>query len=147
MSIMAQWELKENGKVVPCQSLQCFPPAESALSNKVEVAKFATLNASITAILGDSVSIPNGPLSDQVEDPYDLEPYGDDEDDSFLMPEADFVDAADKTILQQSFTDTLININVLLPKGEGDALTKVMRRYRLVWATLKTITSSDILDL
>jgi hypothetical protein len=42
------------------------------------------------------------------------------------MPEADFVDAAGKPMLQQSFTDTLININVLLPKGEGDALAKVM---------------------
>ncbi len=58
-----------------------------------------------------------------------MEPYGDnDEGNSFLMPEADFVDAAGKPLLQQSFTDTLINIDVLLPKGEGDALAKVMQR-------------------
>jgi hypothetical protein len=31
-------------------------------------------------------------------------------------------------MLQESFTDTLINIDVLLPKGEGDALAKVMQR-------------------
>jgi hypothetical protein len=57
-----------------------------------------------------------------------LEPYGDDvEGNSFLMPEADFVDAAGKPMLQQSFMDTLINIDVLLPKGEGDALAKIMQ--------------------
>ena len=44
------------------------------------------------------------------------------------MPEADFVNAAGKPMLQQSFTDTLINVDVLLPKGDGDALAKVMRR-------------------
>jgi hypothetical protein len=92
------------------------------------VAKCTTLNTSITAILEDYVSVPTQPLPDQVEDPYDLEPYGDDEGDLFLIPEADFVDAAGKPMLQQSFTDTLINIDVLPPKGEGDALAKVMRR-------------------
>jgi hypothetical protein len=86
------------------------PASESALSNKVKVAKRVMFNIFITAILGDSVSVPNGPLPDQVEDPYDLEPYGDDEGDLFLMPEADFVDTAGKPMLQQSFTDTLINL-------------------------------------
>jgi hypothetical protein len=129
-NIMAQWVLKENGKVVPGQSLHRLTNAESAPSNEVEVAKHATYNASITRILGDSVSVPIGPLPDpQVEDPYNLEPYGDDVDgNSFLMPEADFVDAAGKPMLQQSFTDTLINIDVLLPEGGGDALAKVMQR-------------------
>ncbi len=105
--------------------MQRLTPAESALSNKVEVAKSATFNTSITAILGDSVSIPTGPLPDQVEDP---EPYGGNEGDSFLMPEADFVDAAGKPMLQQSFMDTLINIDVLLPKDEGDSLAKCMQK-------------------
>jgi hypothetical protein len=127
-NIMAQWVLKENGKIVPCQSLCRLTPVESAMSNKVKVAKLAIFNTSITAILGDSVSIPTGPHPDQVEDPYDLEPYGDYEADSFLMPAADFVDAVGKPMLQQSFMDTLINIDVLLPKGEGDAYTKVMWR-------------------
>ncbi len=126
--IMAQWVLKENGKVVLCQSLRHLTPAESALSNKLEVAKRAMFHTPITAILGESVSIPTGPLPEQVEDPCDLEPYGDDEGDLFLMPEADFVDATGKSMLQQSFMDTLIKIDVLLPKGEGDALTKGMRR-------------------
>jgi hypothetical protein len=85
-------------------------------------------NTSITGILGDSVSVHTWPLLDQIEDPYDLEPYRNDDGDSFLMPEADFVDAVGKPMLQQSFMDTLINIDVLLPKGEGDAYTKVMWR-------------------
>jgi hypothetical protein len=69
---MAQWVLNKNEKVIPHQSLCRLTPAESALSNKVEVAKCATFNASITAILGDSVSISTGPLPDQVVDPYDF---------------------------------------------------------------------------
>ncbi len=94
------------------------------------MAKRISYNASITRILGDSVAVLVGPLPDpQEEDPYDLEPYGDNvEGESSLIPEADFVDAAGKPMLQQSFTDTLINIDVLLPKGEGDALARVMRR-------------------
>ncbi len=57
-----------------------------------------------------------------------METYGDDvEGFSFLMPEADFINAVDKPMLQQSFTDTFINIDVLLPKGEGNALAKVMQ--------------------
>jgi hypothetical protein len=56
-----------------------------------------------------------------------LETYGDDvEGNSFLMPEADFVGNVGKPMLQQSLMDTLINIDVLLPKGESDALAKVM---------------------
>jgi hypothetical protein len=42
------------------------------------------------------------------------------------MPEADLVNAAGRPMIQQSFTDTLINVDVLLPKGEGNALAKVM---------------------
>jgi hypothetical protein len=82
--------------------LQHLTPAKFALSNKVEVAKCETFNTSITDILGESVFVSTGPLHDQVEDPYDLEPYGDDEGDLFLMPEADFVDAVGKPMLQQS---------------------------------------------
>jgi hypothetical protein len=67
---MAQWVLKENGKVIPHQSLHCLTKAVSAPSNEVGVAKRAAYNALITQILGDSVSIPIGPLPDpQVEDP------------------------------------------------------------------------------
>ena len=129
-NIMAQWVLKENGRVVPRRTLRRLTQAESVPSNEVESTKRATYNASITRILGDSVAVPVGPLPDpQEEDPYDLEPYGDDvHDDVPLMPEADFVDAAGKPMLQQSFTDTLINVDVLLPKGDSDALAKVMRR-------------------
>ena len=127
---MAQWVLKENGWVIPCRSLQCLTKAESAPSNEVELTKRASYNTSVSRILGDSVAVPVGPLPDpQEEDPYDLEPYGDDvQGDLPLIPEADFVDAAGKSMLQQSFTDTLINVDVLLPKGEGDALAKVMQQ-------------------
>ncbi len=93
------------------------------------MAKRAAYNALIIRIFGDSVSVPIGPLpGPQVGDPYDLELHGDNvEGNSFLMPEADFVDTAGKHMLQQSFTDTLTNIDILLPKGEGDVLAKVMQ--------------------
>lgn len=44
------------------------------------------------------------------------------------IPEADFVDATGKPILQQSFADTLINAEVLLPHDESSALATVLRR-------------------
>jgi hypothetical protein len=47
-NIMAQWVLKENGKVVPCRSLRRLGKAESAPSNEVESAKRNAYNASIT---------------------------------------------------------------------------------------------------
>jgi hypothetical protein len=47
-NIMAQWVLKENGKVVPPQSLRHLTKAESAPLNEVEVAKRAAYNALIT---------------------------------------------------------------------------------------------------
>jgi hypothetical protein len=47
-NIMAQWVLKENGKIFPCQSLRFLTRAESTPSNKVKVAKRAAYNALIT---------------------------------------------------------------------------------------------------
>jgi hypothetical protein len=58
---------------------------------------------------------------------WDLEPYSDSEV-PLDIPEADFVDATGKPLLQQSFTDTLINTEVLLTAGDSAAIAKVMRR-------------------
>jgi hypothetical protein len=91
------------------------------------VAKRLSFNYQITSILGDSVALPIGPLQDLDNNPYDLEPYGELHDDILGVPKADFVDATGRPVLQQFFTDTLINIDVMLPNGDGDALAKVMR--------------------
>ena len=57
-----------------------------------------------------------------------MEPYSDDSEVPLDIPEADFVDATGKPLLQQSFTDTLINTEVLLTAGDSAAIAKVMRR-------------------
>ncbi len=72
---------------------------------------------------------PINPLFDDPCDNWDFEMYEDDVDRGApSIPEADFVDAAGKTVLQQSFTDTLINAEVLLLHDESTALATVLRR-------------------
>ena len=126
---MAQWVLRENGKVVVRRSLRRLTPHELAPSNEVEVAKRAAFNNSIRATLGDSITTPPTPLSDDPIDDWDLELYEDDDvGGSVAVPEADFCDATGKPVLQQSFADTLINAEVLLPHEESTALATVLRR-------------------
>jgi hypothetical protein len=45
------------------------------------------------------------------------------------IPEADFVETTGKSLLQQSFTDTLINTEVLLQAGDSAAIAKAMQRF------------------
>ena len=126
---MAQWILNENGRVVVRRSIRRLTPHELSPSNEPEVAKREAFTISIRAILGDSMSAPVNPMSDDPCDDWDLEMYEDDVDGGApSIPEADFVDAAGKPVLQQSFTDTLINAEVLLPHDESTALATVLRR-------------------
>ena len=72
--------------------------------------------------MGDSMSTPTTPLSDNPCNDRDLELYEDDVDGGPpSIPETDFVDAAWKPVLQQSFADILINAEVLLPHEESTA--------------------------
>ena len=126
---MAQWILNENGRVVVRRSIRRLTPHELSPSNESEVAKREAFTSSIRAHLGDSMSAPVNPLSDDPCDDWDLDLYEDDEDGGApSIPEADFVDAAGKPVLQQSFADTLINAEVLLPHEESTALATVLRR-------------------
>ena len=59
---------------------------------------------------------------------WDLEPYYDEQEAPLDIPDADFVDATGKPLLQQSFTDTLINAEVLLQADNSAAIAKVMQR-------------------
>jgi hypothetical protein len=77
---MAQWILKENGKVVPRRTLRRLSSAELAPTNEVEVDKQALFNTLIWGRLGDSVKIPNNiPLDNDATEAFnelwDLEPY------------------------------------------------------------------------
>ena len=59
----------------------------------------------------------------------DYVPYEDSAHGPLHMPEADYIDAEGNPIMQQAFTDKLINIEVTLPNGdEAQALGKVLRR-------------------
>ncbi len=69
---MAQWILKENGKVVPQCTLRHLSPAELAPTNEVEVEKWALFNTSICGWLGDSIKIPNNiPLDIDATEAFD----------------------------------------------------------------------------
>ncbi len=77
---VAQWILKENGKVVPRRTLRRLTPAELSPSNKVETEKHSLFNVAIRGVLGDSVKIPkNVPLDNNAikafDALWDLDPY------------------------------------------------------------------------
>ena len=80
--------------------------------------------------MGDSFSLPTSPLSDSdVVTDSDLELYEDDSNGTAPnIPAADLVDATGKPVQLKSFEDTLINLEVLLPQDDGNALAKVLRR-------------------
>ena len=55
---MAQWILKANGKIVPCQTCHHLTPAKLATSNETEVRKRAEFDAHIMQELGGSFMLP-----------------------------------------------------------------------------------------
>jgi hypothetical protein len=130
---MAQWILKENGKVVPQPTLRCLSPAELAPTNEVKVEKQALFNTSICGRLSDSVTIPNDILLDNdatetFDELWDLEPYEDDHETKFQITDADLKDAAGKPFDNKLLADTLINAEVLLPNEDSQAIAWVVRQ-------------------
>ncbi len=132
---MAQWILKENGKVVPHRTLRRLTPAELSPSNKVETEKRSLFNVAIRGVLDDSVKIPKHvPLDNNATKAFDalwdLDSYKDDDDDEVLpfIPDADLKDAADKPFEVCSVANALINTEVMLPNGNSMAIAKVIRR-------------------
>jgi hypothetical protein len=77
--------------------------------------------------LGDLVSLPPNELDPPIDDPFYMGLYSDDETMMFQIPEADLVDASGKPIIMQLLTDGLINTEVLLPIGVGEAIAKVVQ--------------------
>jgi hypothetical protein len=103
-NVMAQWILKENGKVVPCRTLCRLTPDELSTSNEVEMEKRSLLNVVIRGVLSDSVKIPKVvPLDNNATKAFDalwdLDPYYEDDDEVLpFIPEADLKDAAVKLL-------------------------------------------------
>jgi hypothetical protein len=130
---MAQWILKENGKVVPRLTLRRLTPAELSPSNKVEMEKRSLFNVAICGVLGDFVKIPkNVPLDNNTTKAFDalwdLDPYKDDDEVLPFIPDADLKDAAGKPFEVCSVANALINTEVMLPNGNSMAIAKVVRR-------------------
>jgi hypothetical protein len=130
---MAQWILKENGKVVPRCTLRCLTPVELSPSNEVEVEKHSLFNVAICGVLGYSVKIPkNVPLDNNATKAFDalwdLDPYKDDDEVLPFIPDAGLKDAAGKPFEVHSVVDALINTEVMLPNGDSMAIAKVVRR-------------------
>jgi hypothetical protein len=129
---MAQWILKENGKVVPRCTLRRLTPAELSPSNKVEMEKRSLFNVAIRGIWGDSVKIPKVvPLDKDATTAFDalwdLDPYEDDDEVLPFIPDADLMDAAGKPFEIRSVADALINAEVMVPNGDSMAIAKVVR--------------------
>jgi hypothetical protein len=123
---MAQWVLKDNGKVVPQWSIRHLSAAKLAPSNEDEHSKRENFSTSICGLLGDSISLPATPLPNLIDDYWEMEPYGDDVEDAIAFHEADLTDTAGKPFTQHSLADTLINAKVLLPNDYGTALARVV---------------------
>jgi hypothetical protein len=129
---MAQWILKETGRVVPSRTLRPLTPAELSPSNKVESEKRFLFNVAIRSVLGDSVKIPKVlPLDNDATTAFDvvwdLDPYKDDDEILPFIPEADLKDAEGKPFDVCSGADALINAEVMLPSGTTMAIAKVVR--------------------
>jgi hypothetical protein len=124
---MAQWVLKDNGKVVPRRSIRRLSATELAISNDDEKSKREVFTNSICGLLGDSISLPAKTPPNPMDEFWDLEPYADDDEEPFAFLEADLTDAAGKPFAQHSLADFLINAEVLLPHDDGKALARVVK--------------------
>ena len=127
---MAQWILKQNGKVVPRRTVVPLTPAQLAPSNEVEARKRADYDNAIRSKLGDSFTLPPAELTTAPDNDFfdDFEPYFDEQESPILIPEADCTDATGKPIMQQSMMDTLIHSEVMLSQGEDFHMAKVISR-------------------
>jgi hypothetical protein len=110
---MAQWCLKANGNVVPRRSVR--PLTDIELSSETEQAKRSVFNDLIKARWGTSVS---PPPAETPKDDADLEPYEDDDEQPFALPDFDDpVDATGRAIDSQPAYDKLINVELMLPQN------------------------------
>ena len=105
---MAQWILKDNGKVEPCRSIRHLTPNELAISNEDEKSKREIFTNSICGLLGDSISLLAETPPNPMDEFWELEPYADDDKELLAFLEADLTDVAGKPFAQHSLADSLI---------------------------------------
>ena len=134
---MVQWILTGNGQVVPLRVICHLTKAELAPLNETEQHKYTEFDAYITKRLGDSFTLPPTTAPDIAHargneantQGGEFEPYLDDEETPEFLPQAKILDVAGKPILQKSFSDTMINAEVVLPHGDMNGLTTVVNQY------------------
>ncbi len=124
---MANRILTVKGTVIPCQTIRHLTPGELSPANDSEVELRNQFRVATRQKLGDLVSLPPNELDPPIDDPFDMEPCGDDETMMFQIPEADLVGASGNPIIMQLLMDGLINAKVLLPIGDGEAIPKVLQ--------------------
>ena len=121
---MAQWILKSNSQIVPWHSLRHLRTKELN-NNVVEERKRLVFMENICVKLGDSMSLPVKTFS---EDKVEYTPYEDEDGTIRSIPKNEAVDAAGNHLFQQLVTDTLTQVEVLLPHGEELLAARVIRR-------------------
>ena len=126
---MAQWVLTGKGTVVPRRS--CRRLTDRELVKDTEVKRREIFDKIITAKLGDSMALPTVPVDkpspDDVND-FTYDSRDADEDEPQDIVDEDPVDRNGVPIFENSFGDTLINAEVLLPQGEEMQKARVRKR-------------------
>jgi hypothetical protein len=124
---MAQWVLKDNGKVVLCRSIRSLSATELAILNEDEKSKREIFTNSICGWLGDSISLLAETPPNPMDEFWELEPYADDDEEPLAFLEADLTYIAGKPFAQHSLADSLNNAEVLLPHDDGKAHAYVVK--------------------
>ena len=126
---MAQWVLTSKGTVVPRRSCRRLTAQE--MVSDVEKKKQDAFTTIITAKLGDSMALPSPPVDkpslEEIND-YTYDSRESDEDEPQELVDEDPVNQNGVPIFENSFGDTLINAEVLLPQGEKLQKARVKKR-------------------
>ena len=128
-SLMTQWILKSNGKVVPRRT--CRPLTNAEIQDPTCKKARDIFDVCIGKIHGDSLSPPAKPVKRTDDDDDEFTEYEDDDEVPRIIPEADDpVDATGQPVDEQPFWDRLINAEVLLPHGKQVQQAKVRGRAK-----------------
>ena len=122
---MAQWCLKANGNIFFRRSV--VPLTTDQLNNNEELLKLNVFTNCIRKGYGGSINLPPFPIKtkDLYFVPYK---YDGEKNTPRLIPETEAVDSTGLPVLQQPFTDRLLNNQVYISQGESMQVSKVARR-------------------
>ena len=133
---MAQWILTGNGQVVPRRATRHLTKSELAPTNDTEQRKRTEFDVPITNRIGNAFTLPPTIDPDIVHaqgneaNPQggDFDPYLDDDEIPEFVPQPNILNAAGKPILQKSFYDTMVNVELLLPRGQMNWIATIVKQ-------------------